>query len=103
MRAVRLSITFNDQLNELIAQGEDQFGIAVAEVKKQKVYSTIRSHLAHHPRTKKPHSRLGLVVYPVTDTPFVVLYDFDDAELRIHFVFHRHADLRDLDPKSVGW
>jgi hypothetical protein len=32
-----------------------------------------------------------------------VLYDFDDAEFRVHFVFHRHADLRDLDPASAEW
>jgi hypothetical protein len=32
-----------------------------------------------------------------------MLYDFDDTELRVHFIFHRHADLRDLDPGSVEW
>lgn len=103
MRTVRLSITFNDQLNDLLAQGQDRFGPAVAEEKRRKVYSTIRSYLAHYPKTKRPHKRLNLIVYPITDTPFVVLYDFDDAELRVHFVFHRRASLKGLDPKSAEW
>lgn len=103
MRAVRLSITFNDQLNELLAQGEARFGQAVADEKRRKVYSTIRTFLARHPNTKRPQRRLRLVDYPIDDTPFMVLYDFDDAQLRVHFVFHRRASLRNLDPRSAEW
>jgi hypothetical protein len=34
MRTVRFSLTFNDQFNELLEQGEHRFGIAVVEKKK---------------------------------------------------------------------
>jgi hypothetical protein len=42
-------------------------------------------------------------VYPVTKTPFVVVYDYDDTELRVMFIFHARADLRSIDPVSVEW
>ena len=35
--------------------------------------------------------------------PFAVLYDYDDAELRVHFVIHAQADLRKLDLTLVEW
>jgi plasmid stabilization system protein ParE len=103
MRAVRLSITFNDQLNELLDWGEQRFGIAVAEQKKLIVYNTIEQFLARYPKTKRREPAHGLCVYLISKTPFVVLYDFDDSELRVHFIFHKHADLRELDPMTVEW
>ena len=103
MRQVRLSVTFNDQLNDLLDQGELRFGATLIDEKKKLVYSCIRTFLASHPGTKRKDPRHGLIVYPITDTPFMVLYDFDDAELRVHFIFHRHADLRDLDPSTAEW
>ena len=75
MRAVRLSITFNDQLNELLDWGEQRFGIAVAEQKKSIVYTTIEQFLARYPKTKRRDPAHGLCVYPISKTPFVVLYD----------------------------
>jgi len=80
-RAVRLSKTFNDQLVEQIDYGERRFGTRVAEEKKERVLATIEMVLAHYPAIKHPHPRLGLVVYPVYDTPFIILYDYDDREL----------------------
>ena len=44
---------------------------------------------------------LGLTVYPISKTPFVVLYDYDDAELRVHFLLPVRADRR--DPASAEW
>jgi hypothetical protein len=56
-------------------------------------------------RTKVRDPDLGLVVYPVTDTPFIVVYDVDAHELRLHFVFSTGAGdrLEDLDPSSAEW
>ena len=99
MRTVRLSKTALEQLNALLEQGVPVFG---AE-KRDRLYDTVQDFLAVHPRAKKPHRRLKLRVYPIADTPFMVLYDFDDAELRVHFVLHRGAYLRDLDPASAEW
>jgi hypothetical protein len=67
------------------------------------VLATIEGLLARAPAIKRPHPKLGLVVYPVIDTPFVLLYDFTEAELRVHFIFHRSASLEDLDPGSAEW
>ncbi len=103
MRVVRLSKTFTRQLNELLLFGQSRFGAKVAEEKRVLVYAAIRNNLATFPGAKRPNRRLKLTVYPVTHTPFVVLYDFDDAELRVHFAFHKSASLRGLDPKSAEW
>ena len=102
-RAVKLSKTFNDQLVGQIDFGERRFGRRVAEQKKEKVLATIEGLLARTPAVKRPHPTLGLVVYPVTDTPFMVLYDFTETELRVHFVLHKSASLEDLDPNSAEW
>lgn len=103
MKNVRYSTTFIEQFNLLLAQGEPKFGALVVDQKRDRVYDVIDSFLARHPDAKQPHSRLKLCVYPITKTPFVVLYDFDDAELRAHFIFHNHADLRTLDPTAAKW
>ena len=103
MRTVRISKTFIRQLNELLAFGEDRFGAKVIDEKRALVYAAIRQKIAYSPRSKPPHRRLKLTVYPVTKTPFLVLYDFDDIELRVHFVFLKGASFRGLDPKSAEW
>ncbi len=103
MREVRYSKSFNDQLIELIDFGEQMYGVELAEAKKRLVYETIERMLARHLRVKRPHNVLELTINPISKTPFIVLYDFDDDELRLHFIFHRNADLCDLDPASVEW
>jgi plasmid stabilization system protein ParE len=103
VRAVRYSKTFNDQLIELIEYGERHFGRRLAAAKQKLVYATTENYLAHFPAAKRPDSTLGLTIYPIDKTPFVILYDYDDAELRVHFVFHRRADLTELDPASAEW
>jgi len=32
-----------------------------------------------------------------------VLYDFTETDLRAHFIFHKSANLEDLDPGLVEW
>lgn len=103
MRRVRLSKTFLAQFDILLEQGFPLFGERVVRDKRDIVYDLIANFLAHHPNTKRPQPRHGLRVYSVSKTPFVIVYDFDDAELRMHFIFHKHANLEDLDPASVEW
>jgi plasmid stabilization system protein ParE len=99
---VRISKTFSEQLDRLIEQGFPKFGARVAAEKRDRVLATINQHLAGFP--KKPRDpRNGLFVYPVTKTPFVVVYDYDDTELRVMFIFHARADLRSFDPAAVEW
>ena len=102
MRRVRLSQTFRDQLDQLIEQGFPRFGARVVTEKRERVLDLITDHLTLFPRNPRD-SHLGLCVYPVSQTPFVLIYDFDDAELRIHFILHGAHDLRRLDPNSAEW
>ena len=102
MRRVRLSKTFRDQLDELIAQGYPKFGERVVTEKRDAVLRTITEHLAAYPRRPRD-DRHGYCVYPVSKTPFVLIYDFDDHELRVLFIFHGRDDLRRLDPSTVEW
>jgi hypothetical protein len=32
-----------------------------------------------------------------------VLYDYDDSELRVHFIFINGKSLSDIDPLSADW
>lgn len=103
MRRVVYSVTFHDQLRALLEMGLPHFGAAIIAEKRDLVRATIETFLAAYPAVKRPHPELGLVAYPVRDTPFVVLYDFDDAELRVHFILHKHASLDELDPLAAQW
>lgn len=103
MRRVVRSRTYVSQLKALIEEGTAEFGPHVARRTLARVDHTLEIFLAGHPKAKRPRGKLGLCVYPITRTPFVVLYDFDDTELRVHFVFHKSASLEDLDPASAEW
>jgi plasmid stabilization system protein ParE len=103
MRRVRISKTALNQLHELLAQGSAKFGARVVAAKYGLVYSTINQHLAWFPATKRRDRNLGLHLYPVTKTPFVLAYDLDDDELRIHFVLHASSDRHLIDPNDIEW
>jgi plasmid stabilization system protein ParE len=91
------------QLQALLDQGAAKFGVAVAADKLRRLEDTIHNHLAWFPATKRPDRRLKLHLYLVTKTPFVLVYDFDDDELRIHFILHASADRRLVDPNDIKW
>ena len=103
MRVVRYSKTFARAIDALLAQGEPKFGPAVVRSKRKLVRDTAEHYLAHFPAAKQPDHALGLTIYPIGKTPFVILYDYDDVGLRVHFVFHKNADLTELDPASAEW
>ena len=102
MRRVRLSKTFLDQLDILLEQGFPRFGAAVVTEKRDRVFRLITSHLAHYPKIPIDPD-LGLYIYPVSQTPFILIYDFDDAELRVHFILPGASDRSGLDPASAEW
>jgi plasmid stabilization system protein ParE len=103
MRRVVRSRTFVAQLQVFLEQGIAAFGTAVARRTLARIDRAIDQHLANFPAAKTRDARLGLTVYHVTRTPFVILYDYDDAELRVHFIMPARADRRDLDPSSAEW
>ena len=102
MRRVRLSKTFLDQLDTLLEQGFPRFGATVVTQKRDLVFNLITNHLAHYPKIPIDPD-LGLHIYPVSQTPFILIYDFDDAELRVHFILPSRMDRSDLDPASAEW
>ena len=79
------------------------FGGRVVGEKRDLVFESLERFLVRHPKAKGVHKGLGLRVYPISRTPFVVLYVFDDQELRVHFILHRRASLKDLDQTIVEW
>ena len=105
MRAIVRSKTYQAQLKRLLELGAARFGTTLVEQKLATLDLAIEQLLAVFPRTKTRDPYLGLVVYPVTNTPFIVVYDFDAHELRVHFVFSAGAGerLEDLDPNSAEW
>ena len=102
MRRVRYSTTFLEQLDMLLAQGEPKFGPRVIDEKRQLVYDTIDNRLAAFPRRERV-ADIGLYVYTIAKTPFLVVYDFDDSELRVYFMLHAKSDRGAIDPDLVEW
>jgi plasmid stabilization system protein ParE len=72
MRTVRFSKTALDQFNTLLAQGIERFGVRVVAEKRDRVYATVEHILAAFPAIKRPHPNLGLCVYAIARTPFVI-------------------------------
>ncbi len=67
-------------------------------MKNARVSHAIREVLAVHPAIGAFDEALGVYFHPVSRTPIVLLYDFDDAELRIHLIIHRSSvDLSDVE------
>ena len=103
---MRLSIrsqTYLERLDCVLADGAGKFGARIAKETLRRIDRTIERYLAYFPGSKMPDPDLGLVVYPVTKTPFVVIYDYDDLELRVHFIEYASADLTQIDPTSAEW
>ena len=103
MRRIRRSITFVEQLERLLEQGIAKFGLGIADEKRHRLEVMIDTYLVRHPRMGLRDDALGLYVYPITNAPFVVIYDFDEDELRLYAVLHQRADRRRFDPTTVQW
>jgi hypothetical protein len=73
----------------------------VAE-KRQRVFKVIREHLAYFPG-REEDEELGTCVCYVRGTPFLILYEYDDAELRIQLVIHASSDRGEVDPSAIEW
>lgn len=99
MRTIRVSKTYLAALHGLLAFGQARFGSRVVDEKRALVSHTISEILAVHPAIGAFDEALGVYFHPASRTPFVLLYDFDDAELRIHLIIHRSR----LDLSDVRW
>lgn len=104
-RAVVYSKTFHNQLLDHLDRGEQRYGLHLAAEKRQILLDLIETTLARTPAIKRRHSKLGLVVYPVSRTPFIVIYDYDDREIQVMTCFLQGAGdrIEDFDPSTVEW
>lgn len=102
MRAIRFSRTFNVELAALLRQGVPGFGTRVVASSREKVFRTIESYIAPSP-VRAVDPVLGICAYHVKATPFVLLYDYDDTELRIHLINYAKADRAQIDLSAVEW
>lgn len=87
----------------MLRAGADAFGVDVADEKRRRVEDCIRNYLAMHPGHGLRTSGRPFRHYPVTDTPFTIVYEFDVEELRVLFILHNRADRRKLRTSSVEW
>ena len=102
MRSLRISKTFNLELAILLSQGVENFGSRVVAGKRAIVYHTIETVIINHP-VRPADPDVGICAYFIRKTPFVVLYDYDDTELRVYLVIHSHADRTKVDLSKVVW
>ena len=102
MRSIRYSRTFFRDLETLLSQGIDRFGDRVVAEKRDQVLAAITATILHFP-VRRVDPDLGLRVFRVARTPFVLLYDYDDAELRIFTVVHGRADRGSIDLSATEW
>ncbi len=104
-RRVRYSKTFRDQLTAFIEQGEQVYGARFAEEKAQFVLDFIDTTIAMTPGVKRRNSKLGLVVYPMTKSPFIVVYDYDHDEVRVFACLLRGVGVRldAFDREAIEW
>ena len=102
-KSIRFSRTARDQFQILLAHGAEKFGIDLADQKRRLVEDCIANYLIDHPEHGLRDKGRSFFHHRVAKTPFTVVYDFDENELRILFIVHSRADRRRLDPVSVEW
>lgn len=103
MRTIRVSRSYLAALHELLAYGEARFGSIVVDDKRARVERTIAHILRDYPGIGRFEANLGVYSHPVARTPFVLLYDFDDAELRLHLIVHGRADRSRIAIDDIEW
>ena len=103
MRQVRIAASAHAFFQSMLEQGAEKFGIPVAQEKERIVHDTLHGTVAEHPHRGRHDERLSLYTYHVGTTPFVLVYEFDEAEVRVLFIVHERADRRRLHRRDVSW
>ena len=103
MRAVRYSRTAETNFQVLLAQGAAKFGRRVAHDKRRVLIEFVRNFIAAFPHLGLRTRGKSFLYYPIRDTPFTVVYDYDDREVRVLFIVHKSADRRRLRHDDVVW
>lgn len=103
MRRIRGSASYAAALRDLLAFGETCFGSRVVDQKRARISHVISNVLAFNPAIGSFDQTLGVYTYPIARTPFILLYDFDDDELRLTLIIHARSDRTQIDLTAVEW
>jgi plasmid stabilization system protein ParE len=101
MRRVRVAASARSLFQTMLEQGAEKFGIPVAMEKERLVYQTLETHVAEYPHLGPYDQHLKLSTYHVGRTPFVLVYEYDETEIRVLFIVHERADR--LEISDVEW
>jgi plasmid stabilization system protein ParE len=100
---VRIAISAQRFFQAMLEQGAEKFGVAIAREKERLVYDTLHTYLAHYPHHGLTTPGQRFLHYPVKDTPFTIVYEYNNKDLRVFYILHKHADRRNLDLHEVEW
>lgn len=103
MRSVRISTTARQQLHDLLEQGRVHYSPATLQAKYQLVRDVALDYLTVFPEAHRQEPERGLRLFAVPKTPFVIAYDFDAIEVRVHLVFHRKENRRTARHDTIEW
>jgi plasmid stabilization system protein ParE len=100
LRVARSALATFDRMLE---QGAEKFGLDLVLQKQALVQSALSGLLCDIPHLGRWDLTLKLYSYSITDTPFVIFYEYDDEEVRVLFISHQRADHRRLHRDDVTW
>jgi plasmid stabilization system protein ParE len=103
MKRVVYAKTFEADFSFLLKQGLERFGSEIVAEKAVAVLDAVDTLLARQPGLGKPVAGLSLMRYHINKTPFVVLYDVRDNDLRVHTVVHARSDIPNTNLTHVSW
>lgn len=96
------SRTYDRERDVLLADGSERFGPEVADVKKKRIEHVIERFLLFYP-VRSPDPIVELVVYRISKTPFVLVYDYSDTELRIHHIVYARMSRTSVKNLAIEW
>jgi plasmid stabilization system protein ParE len=104
MRTVRISVTAENSLTAMLVDGAAHYSLPFLEAQRSRVYATILRTIAQFPDMRPQNVNFdGLRLLSIKHTPFTVVYDFDDAEVRILQVLHRRAAMTRARALNIEW
>jgi plasmid stabilization system protein ParE len=103
MRTVRWSKSAVADLRTLLDQGLSKCGPQVIRDKQLTLLNVVDGFLLRSPRNGRSDPDASFYRYEVSKTPFVVIYEFDEHELRILFIVHKSSDFSTINPADVAW
>jgi hypothetical protein len=104
MRSIRFSLTALQSLELLLGLGSAYYSDEFLTYQKNRVFDSVRVHLLAFPEACPVNKTFrNLRIYNVKHTPFAVVYDFDDTELRIRQIVHRRANRTPASVANIQW